>query len=197
MTDFLKWGSCLLLILGFALIGSACRQEGGDVVPETGSNDKTVSWPELVRLDEVSYRAEGLVRAGDLAAVRKSRTEVLEAGWAVNQASVPSNVADPLQVEVLLIDLNSLIIDLAAADLDDETLSSLVLGLHPVIEKLIEAAGMPHLHGHEGEQVGIRAEGRALKPGPVRVNSFTPRAFLATSSQPGQPLAPASHAPVE
>ena len=69
--------------------------------------------------------------------------------------SVPSNAADPQQIELILGDLNSLVDGLAAENLDDVSLENLVLGLHPVIAKLIEAAGMPHIHANEGPNSGF------------------------------------------
>ena len=135
--------------LCLALVAASCKRAG------TGTGDEVVSWPELVQFDELSYRADGLARTDDLASVRASLSELLEAGQAVKPASVPSNVADRQQVDTILADLTSLVDGLSASDLDDESLTNLVLGLHPVIEKLIKAAGMPHIHANEGPNDGF------------------------------------------
>lgn len=147
MNDFLKGRAWFLLSLCLALVASSCKRDGG------GSGEP-VSWPELNQLDEVAYRAEGFVRVGDFVTVRESFSELLEAGKAVTPATMPANAADPQQVETILADLTSLV-DGLSSDLDDQALGTLVLGLHPVIEKLIKSAGMPHIHANEGPNDGF------------------------------------------
>lgn len=138
-----------LLCVCLALAASSCGRDGRGA-------DKPVSWPELARFDELAHRAEGLARVGDLAGVRDSHAELLAAGKALTPATVPHNVADPQQVETILKDdLTSLVKGLSAKELDDESLTALVLGLHPVIEKLITAAGVPHIHANEGPNDGL------------------------------------------
>lgn len=136
---------CLLLTLA----GTACKR--GSV----GNGDAVVSWPALTRLDELAYRSEGLTRTKDLDSVRKSLPELLEAGRAVNPSTIPSNADDPQQVKTILTDLTSLVDGLASAELDDASLSNLVIGLHPVIENLIKAVGMPHIHANGGPNDGF------------------------------------------
>lgn len=149
MSSSLKRGVLSLLCLCLAFVAASCNR-GGD-----GTGDKSVSWPELTRLDDVAYRAEGFARAGDLGTVRESLSDLLYAGKAVTPATIPANAADPQQVRTNLTDLTSLIDGLSPNELDDETLTQLVLGLHPVIEKLIEAVGMPHVHANEGPNDGF------------------------------------------
>ena len=48
----------------------------------------------------------------------------------------------------------NLIQNLSNKDLDDLT-KILILGLHPVIEKIIVAAEMPHIHANEGSNSGF------------------------------------------
>ena len=121
----------------------------------TEMEEETVSWPEINRFDDLAFQADGLARVEELGTVRELLSELLEAGKAVTPASVPSNAADPQQIELILGDLNSLVDGLAAENLDDVSLENLVLGLHPVIAKLIEAAGMPHIHANEGPNSGF------------------------------------------
>lgn len=102
-------------------------------------------WPELARFDEIAVRAERLARTGNIASLGDVRAELVEAGRAVTAATIPSNATHPEQVKPILADLASLIDDLSS-DLDDESLATLVQGFHPVIESLMEAAGMPHDH---------------------------------------------------
>lgn len=146
MFDSLKLGASFFLFLSLALVLGSC---------ERGSGHGPVSWPELTHLDEIAYRAEGMARADDLDGLRALRAELLEAGWAVRPATLPKNHRNPQEVEQLLTDLNGLINEISQSDLDDETLSHLVIGLHPVISELMEAAGMPHVHSNEGPNHGF------------------------------------------
>ncbi|MEM9283498.1 MAG: hypothetical protein AAGA96_16870 [Verrucomicrobiota bacterium] len=115
---------------------------------------KEVSWPELVALDELAYRAEGLAKIKDREAVMVERTALLEAGWAVSPKTMPENARNPDQVHQLLGDLTSLVNGLAQSEISNERLFALVEGIHPVVASLIEAAGMPHVHANEGPNDG-------------------------------------------
>ena len=142
---FPSFGLPSLLLLCLTLATACSRDDAGDT---------PVSWPELVRFDEIAYRADGLARTGDLASVEEMREELLESGRAVTPATIPSNVADPRQAETILADLTSLVDGLGSTT-DPESAATLVLGMHPVIEKLIDAAGMPHIHANEGPNQGF------------------------------------------
>ena len=119
------------------------------------NENETVSWPEITQFDNLAFQADGLVRVKDLSAVRELHAELLAAGLAVTSDSIPSNAANPQEIELLLGDLENLVTSLKDDDLDELTLGNLVLGLHPVIAKLIEAAGMPHIHANEGTNGGF------------------------------------------
>jgi len=125
-----------LIAFSLSLVSTSCDR-GGNV-------DVVVSWPELVSLDESSYCAEGFVRIGDLEAARGMLSELKEAGRALTPETIPANAKDPQEVKTIFADLTSLVEGLSAEGIDDETLSTVVLGMHPVIEKLIGAAGIPH-----------------------------------------------------
>lgn len=138
--------SSLLLLFCLTLLTTACTRDEAGETP--------VSWPELARFDEVAYRADGFARTGDLATVESMRAELLETGKAVTPATVPANAADPRQAKTILADLTNLIDGLSNTT-DPESTATLVLGLHPVIEKLMDAAGMPHIHANEGPNSGF------------------------------------------
>ena len=131
------------------LVMSSCNQKGAD------GNTAPVVWPELNTFDELAYRADGVARTGDSDALKELLPALVEAGKSVSVDTVPSNTAAPTQVENILGDLNGLVDALSVQSLEDDALFDLVLGLHPVIENLIEAAGMPHLHGNEGPHDGF------------------------------------------
>ena len=121
----------------------------------TNTDDETVSWPEITEFDNIAFQADGLVRVKDLEAARKILDDLMKAGRAVTSASIPSNAAMPEEVGLILSDLENLVSELGAENLDDSSLENLILGLHPVIAKLIEAAGMPHIHANEGLNGGF------------------------------------------
>lgn len=131
------------------LLLASCGENRSEVSGEV------VSWPELVAFDELAYRVEGLAKVKDHKAILSQRTRLLEAGWAVSPSTMPKNVSNPKKVHQLLGDLSSLVNRLAASDVPEEQLISLAEGLHPVVESLIEAAGMPHLHSNEGPNEGF------------------------------------------
>ena len=136
----------LSLFLALTVLAVACtRDDGGDT---------PVAWPELVRFDEVAYRADSFARTGDLATVEEMRAELLETGKAITPATIPSNVADPRQTKTILADLTGLVDGLSRST-DPKSTATLVLGMHPVIEKLMDAAGMPHIHANEGPNSGF------------------------------------------
>ena len=139
----------LFLALSSVLTFISC--ERSDIQNE----NETVSWPEITQFDNLAFQADGLVRVKDLSAVRELHAEFLAAGLAVTSDSIPPNAANPQEIELLLGDLENLVTSLKDDDLDELTLGNLVLGLHPVIAKLIEAAGMPHIHANEGTNGGF------------------------------------------
>ena len=114
-----------------------------------------MSWPELVRFDEIACRIESLVRIRDFDSAREVLPELSEAGEALTTDSVPAYVQDPEQVEMFFADLISLVEALDSDGGDDEVLRVAVLGIHPVVDKLIGAAGMPHVHGQIGPNGGF------------------------------------------
>lgn len=137
--------------ISLLLILSLCSCERNT----TNTGDETVSWPEITEFDNIAFQADGLVRVKDLEAARKILDELMKAGRAVTSTSIPSNAAKPEEVGLILSDLENLVSELGAQNLDDSSLENLILGLHPVIAKLIEAAGMPHIHANEGPNGGF------------------------------------------
>ena len=147
----LVFGSKVLFFFSIPLLLICISCERG----ATEIGEDTVSWPEITRFDDIAFRADGYVRVKDYSAVRELYGDLLEAGKAVKMSTVPSQIANIQEVEVLLGDLTNMIDGLEADGLDDATLGNLVLGLHPVIAKLIEASGMPHIHANEGPNSGF------------------------------------------
>ena len=138
-----------LILLSLILLFSACERSGEEI------SEETVSWPEITDFDNLAFQADGLVRVKDIEAVRDLHADLVKAGMAVTPSSIPANAANPQEVELILSDLSNLVSGLQADPLDDSSMENLVLGLHPVIAKLIEAAGMPHIHINEGPNGGF------------------------------------------
>jgi len=141
--------------------------------PDT--SEATVSWPELVAFDELVYRAEGLAKVKDREGLMGSREAMVEAGKKVSSVTMPANVADSARVEQLLGDLSGLVDGLDQSEMSDEKLFSLVEGLHPVVEAMIGAAGMPHLHASEGPHDGFlhplfAAGGKQIGTGEIKLH---------------------------
>ncbi len=135
-----------LLFCLWLATSAACTRDDGDASP--------VAWPELVQFDELAYRADGLARTDDLISVEGMRMDLVDAGRAVTPSTIPANAADPRLAETLLADLGSLVEGLSSST-DPETTTVIVLGLHPVIESLMDAVGMPHVHANEGPNQGF------------------------------------------
>jgi hypothetical protein len=137
------------LFFGLSLVLSSCERSGHE------NAEETVTWPEIADFDNLAFQADGLVRVKDFEAVRDLHADLVKAGMAVTPSSIPANAAKPKEVELILSDLSNLVSGLQADPLDDSSMENLVLGLHPVIAKLIEAAGMPHIHANEGPNGGF------------------------------------------
>ena len=139
------------LCITVAIFGiSSCER------PVTETEDENeVSWPEITHFDDLAFRADGLVRVKDLSAARALLSELVQSGLALKASSIPHNASAPQEVELILGDLANLIDALEKDNLDDASFENLVLGLHPVVAKLIEAAGMPHVHANEGPNSGF------------------------------------------
>ncbi|MFK7961979.1 MAG: hypothetical protein AB8G96_15805 [Phycisphaerales bacterium] len=123
----------------------------GDAARGSVADKKMVYWPELVTFDDLALRAEGVARAGDAATVEGLRPKLVDAGRAVTAETIPANVVDRPQVEILVGDIASLVESL---DADPATASTIVLGIHPATARLMMAAGMPHIHANEGPNGG-------------------------------------------
>ena len=128
--------ACVLLQVGVSL--AAC----GD--------DAVVKWPSLKRLDTLAERCEALCDQKDTAALRKIAGSVKAAAATVVRDSVPAGAKRPDEVKVLQGDLKSLADAIQdPAQQDGAELTALLAGIHPVVEKLMEAAGLPHVHETE------------------------------------------------
>ena len=114
--------------------------------------DAVVRWSSLKKLDELAEQCEALSEQKNTAALRKIAPEVKAAALVVAKDAVPGNAAKPAEVKVLQGDLKNL----ADAITDPSTqngaeLTTILAGVHPIVENLMEAAGMPHVHEDEAK----------------------------------------------
>lgn len=137
------------LSLSLVLFTSACSQNPES---EGTTNTDVVQWEALSELDELAVHLEGYVEDNDLEHVRGHVEELQTTGQTVVEGPVPENVKNPEKVKQIQTDLKN-VMDNMTNELisDDQMLSSLILSLHPIVENLMEAAGVPHVHEHDDE----------------------------------------------
>ena len=128
--------TCALLLCGANLTG--CR------------NAATVQWPALKQLDDLAERCEALCDQKDVAALRQIAGTVKAAAIAVARDTLPAGAKQPAEVRTLQGDLANLADAIRdPAQQDGVELTGILAGVHPIVEKLMEAAGMPHVHENE------------------------------------------------
>ena len=128
--------TCALLLCGASLTG--CR------------NAATVQWPALKHLDDLAEQCEALCDAKDVTALRQIAGTVQAAAITVARGPLPAGARQPAEVHALQSDLKSLVDAIRdPAQQDGAELTALLAGVHPIVEKLMEAAGMPHVHETE------------------------------------------------
>ena len=121
-------------------------------LPLAHAGEAVVKWPSLKKLDDLAERCEALSEKKDVAALRKIAASMKTAAEAVESEGVPKNAKEPEQVKVFQGDLKSLTDSITDPEKQDaEELSALLAGVHPIVEQLMEASGMPHVHETNGE----------------------------------------------
>ncbi len=109
-----------------------------------------VSWKSLKKLDDLAERSEALCERKAVAELRELAPAIKKAAAAVIADPVPAGAKDPAQVKVLQGDLKSLSDALSNPKQQDGVeLTAILSGIHPIVEKMMEAAGMPHVHEDE------------------------------------------------
>jgi hypothetical protein len=101
----------------------------------------SVEWPELRTLETIAAEVAGHARDRSDLELMKDRNRLVQAGWAVNPASVPENVANFAEVKALLSDLVSRINGLAVPEAEPARFREIALGIPAVVEKLVVASG--------------------------------------------------------
>lgn len=112
-------------------------------------SDSVVQWPALKHLDEWAEKGEGWSEEGKVAEMRQNLPALRKAVEDLLASPVPANAKDPGAVKLVLSDLKDLDHQLSKTPLSDDELKVQVASLHPIVERLMGAAGLPHVHEHE------------------------------------------------
>lgn len=123
----------------------------------TAQGATTVTWNSLKKLDDLAERSEVLCERKAVAELRKLAPAIKKAAAVVIADPVPRDAKNSGQVKILQGDLKSLHNGLSnPAQQDGGELSAIICGIHPIVEALMEAAGMPHVHEDEKPSKGSK-----------------------------------------
>ncbi len=112
--------------------------------------ETVVTWDSLKKLDDLAERCEALSDSKDVSGLRGLIKAVKAAMTTVAAEPVPAGAKSPEQVKVLQADLRNLSEVLSDTDIMADTdVVAILAGVHPVVENLMEASGMPHVHEND------------------------------------------------
>ena len=112
--------------------------------------ETVVSWDSLKKLDDLAERCEALSDSNNVSGLRELIKPVRTAMATVSSDSVPRGAKLPDQVKMLQTDLKNLAEALSETQIEDNIdFVEILAGIHPVVENLMEAAGMPHVHEND------------------------------------------------
>lgn len=132
-----------LLLIGLMSVGL------GLVLSGCSKTEAVVRWPALHEMDEWAEKAEGWIDQNNIAAMQKALPEVQAAAKNLLASAVPANAHEPKAVAQSLADFRDVVKHLDQPKLSDDDLKAQMSALHPLVEKLMEQSGMPHVHEHE------------------------------------------------
>lgn len=111
--------------------------------------EKEVKWEALSELDNLSILVENAAFEHE---AEKQKELLTQANALIPKVvgSVPDNAKNKEQVGILLKDLSSLSTEMAkAGDLDQGSLDGLSKSIHPIVARIMETSGVPHVHATE------------------------------------------------
>jgi hypothetical protein len=121
------------------------------------ADEAPVTWDSLKALDELAEKCEVLCESKNIVELRSIADAVKKAADAVASDTIPSNAKEPDQIKILQSDLKSLADQITdPLPRDEEELTTLMAALHPIVEKLMESSGMPHVHEDDGDETGAK-----------------------------------------
>jgi len=110
------------------------------------AGDAPTRWPHLRELDEFAEHAEKFVEQKDPTRLRGLLPALIQKARQVADDPLPVDAPQAKQAKALQQDLRDLATALSAAGLSDQQIMELAEGLHPIVEKMMETAGLPHVH---------------------------------------------------
>jgi len=111
--------------------------------------DEVVTWTTLSELDEISISVEHAAAAHQHAE-QKTLLKRAKALISEVQSSIPENANNTEEVQILVKDLTALSTQIDKLDeLGHDELDSLSKAIHPIVAKLMETAGVPHVHAEK------------------------------------------------
>ena len=111
-----------------------------------------VQWPALREMDEWAEKGEGWAEDNKVAEMRKALPNFLKAMQDLVASPVPANAKEPAAVAQTMGDFRDLLKQLQKPNLSDDELKAFVASIHPLVEKLMGVAGLPHVHEHPEEK---------------------------------------------
>lgn len=111
-----------------------------------------VQWPALREMDEWAEKGEGWAEDNKIAEMRKALPDLQKAAEKLAASPLPVNAKDPAAVAQTMADFRDLLKQLQKPGLSDDELKAAVASVHPLVEKLMGAAGLPHVHEHPEEK---------------------------------------------
>jgi len=128
---------CTVLHISFVLVAHAAT---------------AVKWDALKRLDSLAEHCAALADTKDVTGLRALIKPLKNAMAAVAADPVPAGAKAPDQVTILQADLKNLTEVLSDPNHQtDADLVAILAGIHPVVENLMEVAGMPHVHENDDQ----------------------------------------------
>jgi len=107
-----------------------------------------VQWPALKEMDEWAEKGEGWAEDNKVAEMRQALPDILKAGEKLAASPTPANAKDPAAVAQTMGDFRAVLKQLQKPALADDELKASVASIHPLVEKLMGDAGLPHVHEH-------------------------------------------------
>lgn len=118
-------------------ITTSCSPSGG-----------VVEWPALKQMDEWAEKGEGWADDNKIAEMRQGLSGLCAAAEKLSASQVPPNAKDPAAVAQAMSDFRDVLTQLKKPSLSDDELKGAVAAVHPLVEKLMGVAGLPHVHEH-------------------------------------------------
>lgn len=140
----------LLPAVWVLILAAGCSGPEGYESPSgsAAAGKEALEWDALRGLDELAVEAER-VPEGDEAALRAAASKLKAQIATLTGGEIPAGVENPERTELLLNDLRGLMDAMGdTSATETAALRGAVGAVHPIVEQLMEASGVPHVHDH-------------------------------------------------